>query len=292
MSKKKAAYENPLIPNARLKQIYRAILRAHLLGQALPSAQRALTAAREAALVSTSLDLTARDFVLDAFTTPVIHLLRGTPLKHAVNAKDKISALYTTNSGSPFRLPILTDPKLRIYAALGAAASLKSGTALAKTTAKQSASADSDSAVVLCISTSGEVSTDTWKPVLVHTAQHDLPVIFLVLPSAAPKTSRSAEKAALRAIAHKAGVPAIPVDAADPVALYRVAQESIGHARIGGGPALIQCIAFPAPATVAHAAIAHLEDYILSRGIATRAWMDREASAFSAQVRSLKSASK
>ena len=43
MSKKKAAYENPLIPNARLQQMYRAILRAHLLGRALPPTQRALT---------------------------------------------------------------------------------------------------------------------------------------------------------------------------------------------------------------------------------------------------------
>lgn len=291
MSKKKVAFENPLIPNARLKQIYRAILRAHLLGQALPPAKRALTAAREAALVSSALDLTARDFVLDALTTPVIHLLRGTPLKHAVNPKDKISPLYTTNSGSPFRLPILTDPAARIWTALGVAGTLSDATH-AKKSRKKSDSTDADSAVVLSISISGEVPAEIWKPALTRAAQHDLPVIFLLLPSSAQKKSPHSDTTALRAIAHKAGVPAIPVDAADPVALYRVAQESIGHARIGGGPAIIECVSFPAPASRTPAAIAHIEEYILSRGIATRAWMDREASSFSAQVRALLSASR
>jgi len=310
MSKKKAAYENPLIPNARLRQMYRAILRAHLLGQALPPVQRALTATREAALVSTALDLTPRDLVCDAFSNPVLDFLRGTESKnkrvpHPREAwvGSKLFRRLLADAGSPSCLPSPSDPAARIHAALGAAASIKSAAALAKKTAQESDStnsdSDSDSAVVLSISIHSEVSADIWKPALTHAAQHDLPIIFAVLAlESRTRTAKAApDTIALRAIAHKAGVPAIPVDAADPVALYRVAQESIGHARIGGGPALIQCIAFPAPtsttpAAIAHAAITHIEDYILSRGIATRAWMDREASSFSAQLRSLKSASK
>jgi TPP-dependent pyruvate/acetoin dehydrogenase alpha subunit len=293
MSPKKTAYENPLIPNARLKQMYRAILRAHLLGQSLPPTQRALTATREAALVSSALDLTARDFVLDAFATPVLDLLRGTPL-HRIQFTNRM-----THPGSAW---VGSDSAARIHAALGAASALKSAAALAKKSAKESDTSSLDSAVALCIFISGEVTAGIWQSALPHAAQHDLPVIFLVLPPTASKTSRSTEKADLRAIAHKAGLPAIPVDAADPVALYRVAQESIGHARIGGGPALIQCVAFPATApqksastaaaanpAIAHPAIAHLADYILSRSIATRAWMDREAASFAAQLRTLKS---
>ena len=289
MSKKKVAYENPLMPNARLRQMYRAILRAHLLGQSLPPAQRGLTAGREAALVSTSIDLTARDFVLDAFSTAVTHFIRGTPLKHTLNPKDKLSALYTIKSGSPFRLPMLADPKLRIYAGLGTAASLQSDAALAKKSAKKTNSSSPDSAVALSISISGEVPAEAWRPALAHAAQHDLPIIFLVLPPTKPL--RTAKQMDLRAIAHRAGVPAIPVDLADPVALYRVAQESIGHARIGGGPAVIQCVAFPALASRTPAAIAHLEEYILSRNIATRSWMDYEASSFAAQLRSAQTSS-
>ena len=43
--------------------MYRAILRAHLLGEALPPAQRVRTAAREAALVGAAVDLGPRDLV-------------------------------------------------------------------------------------------------------------------------------------------------------------------------------------------------------------------------------------
>src|SRR5207302_1402230 len=40
------------------------------------------------------------------------------------------------------------------------------------------------------------------------------------------------------------GVPGIPVDAGDAVALYRVAQESLGRTRGGDGPVLIECVAY------------------------------------------------
>ena len=296
MSKKKTAFENPLIPNARLKHMYRAILRAHLLGQSLPPAQRALTAAREAALVSSALDLTARDLVLDAFTTTVLDFLRGTPL-HRIGIKNRVphpssarvgSRNVRADSGSPTRLASPANPASRIHSALGAASALKAAAVIAKKVAKQSDSSDHDSSVILSISISGEVSADIWRSALAHATRHDLPVIFLVLPSAKPRKAATD----LRVIAHRSEVPAIPVDAADPVALYRVAQESIGHARIGGGPALIECVAFPMPASRTPPAIAHLEEYILSRNIATRAWMDREASSFARRVASLISASK
>lgn len=294
MSPKKTGYENPLIPNARLKQMYRAILRAHLLGQALPPEQRALTAGREAALVSTYLDLTARDLVSDSFNTPVLDLLHDGKLRSSFwTAKQVQNPRISPSPDRPRRLASPTDAATRIYSALGAAAALKASAASAD---RESKSTASDSAVVLSILTSGEVPEAIWKAALSFAAEHDLPVIFVVLPFPPQKASRPAKTTDLRALAHRAHVPAMPVDAADPVALYRVAQESIGHARIGGGPALIHCIASPTnPArhsATSNLALAHLEDYILSRNIATRAWMDREAESFSAQVRSVKFASK
>ena len=56
-----AAFENPLIPNAKLRQIYRAVLHARVLGESLPASQRRITHGLEAALVSTSIDLLAGD---------------------------------------------------------------------------------------------------------------------------------------------------------------------------------------------------------------------------------------
>jgi TPP-dependent pyruvate/acetoin dehydrogenase alpha subunit len=92
-------------------------------------------------------------------------------------------------------------------------------------------------------------------------------------------------------------VPGIPVDADDAVALYRVAQESIGRARIGGGAALMECVPFVLDGlagrrNAAPDGIAGLENYLLQRGVATRVWMGREAKSFAKRVAQEKAASK
>ena len=97
------------------------------------------------------------------------------------------------------------------------------------------------------------------------------------------------------ALALGSGVPGIAVDMDDAVAIYRVAQESIGRARAGGGPALIDCIPFliAGQKRIPHAdAIAGLERYMLHRGACTQAWLDREAKSFASRVAKEKTASK
>jgi TPP-dependent pyruvate/acetoin dehydrogenase alpha subunit len=288
MSPEKAVYENPLIPNARLKQMYGAILRAHLLGKALPLSQRTLTVGREAALVSTSLDLAAPDVVLDAFESPVVDFLRGIPLDRALGSKSRRSRRIVADSGSATRLPAPAETAARLWCGVGAAVQIQSTSLSAPSKAGAR-----DSSVVVVYTLPGDVPGDAWKSALSFVGERDLPIIFVVLPAAS--TLKRPPKFDIRAIAHRAHVPAMPVDAADPVALYRVAQESIGHARIGGGPALIECVSFPTRSfgrpALGNPALAHLKEYIFSRGIATRVWFEREASSFSAQIRNVKPAS-
>ncbi len=310
-----AAYENPLIPNARLRQLYRGILRAHLLGRALPPAQRALTAGREAALVSTSIDLRPDDLISDAFSGPVIDFLRGTPLNRALHPKGKSGAdrilpgRVISDCGSASRLPAPADVTARIWSALGAAAALqvrrsRKDPQLQKPVRRRDRRnpAATDPSVVIAYALPDEIPAALWRAALTFASQRDLPIIFVVLPASHTQkrsalAAKNGESIDLRAIAHKAGVPAIPVDAADPVALYRVAQESIGHARIGGGPALIECVTFAleSPAsksTPPASAIATLAQYMLSRRIVTERWMEQEAKSFTAHVGRLKAASK
>jgi TPP-dependent pyruvate/acetoin dehydrogenase alpha subunit len=288
MSPKKPAYENPLIPNARLKQMYRAILRAHLVGKALPLSQRALTAGREAALVGTSLDLATRDIVLDAFDSPVVDFLRGIPLDRALGSKSRRSRRIVADSGSATGLPAPAEPAARLWSGVGAAAAIQSTSFSA-----QSKPSAADSSVVVVYTLPGDLPGNAWKLALSFAGERDLPIIFIVLPVAS--TLKRPAKFDIRAIAHRAHVPAMPVDTADPVALYRVAQESIGHARIGGGPALVECVSFLTRSfgrpALGNPAIAHLEEYIHSRGIATRAWFEREARTFRARIRNVKPAS-
>ena len=87
-------------------------------------------------------------------------------------------------------------------------------------------------------------------------------------------------------LASQHGIPGIPVDGDDAVAMYRVAQEAIGRARIGGGAALMECISFKPAGTKGKRAdsIATLEQYMLPRRVVTKSWMEREAKAFAKRI--------
>jgi TPP-dependent pyruvate/acetoin dehydrogenase alpha subunit len=146
--------------------------------------------------------------------------------------------------------------------------------------------------VVVVYALVDEVPAALWKKALRFAADQELPVVFVVLPPARERggKARAAAKAGgVSALALSCGVPAIVVDADDAVAIYRVAQESIGHARIGGGAALMECVPFvlkgaAGKVRVTQDAIAGLERTMLQRGVAARAWMEREAKAFAKRI--------
>jgi TPP-dependent pyruvate/acetoin dehydrogenase alpha subunit len=73
-------------------------------------------------------------------------------------------------------------------------------------------------------------------------------------------------------------VPGIPVDAGDAVALYRVAQESLGRTRGGDGPVLIECVAYPMEGSRGGAPadpLVQLEKFLLDRKVCSKAWLER-----------------
>jgi TPP-dependent pyruvate/acetoin dehydrogenase alpha subunit len=124
-----------------------------------------------------------------------------------------------------------------------------------------------------------------WRKVLVFAAEKELPVMFVVLPVGRGGRRRAGGVTKLALACH---VPGIPVDADDAVAIYRVAQESIGRVRIGGGPALMECVPFEVHGASKKApagdGIAGLESYLLQRKVVTKVWMEREAKTFAKQV--------
>jgi TPP-dependent pyruvate/acetoin dehydrogenase alpha subunit len=77
------------------------------------------------------------------------------------------------------------------------------------------------------------------------------------------------------------GVPAIPVDGRDVVAVYRVATESVTHARKGNGPTLIECIFDP---TEAHDPILKMEAYLTRKGLFREAWKLEEVANFTQEL--------
>ena len=303
-AKAATAWENPLIPNARRRQIYRAITQARALAQAMPAAKRGLTLGLEACLVSTAVDLGPGDLVSDALAGGVVDYLRGTALGEVLRAEQSKASRKRVRSGAASsvaaRLAAPPGVAERIWAALGAAAALKAATAQARieaqstvkdkaeASATESATAARQAGAVVVYALAGEVPAALWKKALRFAAEQELPVVFVVLPAARARGGR-AKTGGVSALALGCGVPAMVVDADDAVAIYRVAQESIGHARIGGGTALMECVPFVLVGSASKAretedAIAGLERTMLQRGVASSAWMEREAKSFARQV--------
>ncbi len=293
-----AAWENPLIPNARLRQIYLAMTRARMLARTLPARRGDRgTSGLEACLVSAAVDLEPGDLVSDALSGRVVESLRGAALGEGLRpgvATKKRGMV--ADCGSAARLPAGAGVVERIWAALGAAAALKAEAARAKSEAEAAGSKAKQKGVVVVYALPGEVPPALWRKALTFAREKELPVLFVVLPPALAK-GKAARMGQVSALALGCGVPGIPVDADDAVAIYRVAQESIGHARIGGGTALMECVPFVVAGAVGKGgrtadAIAVLESYLLERHVATRSWIEREAKSFAKRLAIENTASK
>ena len=130
-------------------------------------------------------------------------------------------------------------------------------------------------AVVIAYIRKDELSATVYRRILKPAAANELPIIFVVLPRAGNPRPSDSEPAISR-VAGRSGVPGIPVDACDSVALYRVAQESFGRTRGGDGPVLIECIRWKLSGARIAASpadpIEHLAQFMTGRRISTPAW--------------------
>jgi TPP-dependent pyruvate/acetoin dehydrogenase alpha subunit len=94
-------------------------------------------------------------------------------------------------------------------------------------------------------------SPGPWKDALAFAGLHDLPMVFLSWNHIPLKTKGRR-------------LPTITVDGNDVVAVYRVACESIAHARMGNGPTLIECQSYildPGDP------ILNMEKYLIRKGV-------------------------
>ena len=134
---------------------------------------------------------------------------------------------------------------------------------------------------------------------------HQLPILFVCRNGAASqprgqKKTTQREDLARKAQAH--GVPCITVDGDDAVAVYRVATESIAHARKGSGPTLIECktldwLAQPkicsgkqkSPLVSKHrkadAPIRNMEEYLTRKGLFTKELKRKAADGFDDELK-------
>lgn len=231
--------------------------------------------------MSIALELTAGDLVSEKTATPMTRLILGAEpgalLSELVPSRKnprKRSPLKTSQAdGLAQQLPAISDARERLRIAMGAALALK---ALKRDN------------IVVAYAGHRELRGSAWKKVLSTAAMLELPIIFVVLPAA--QGHKNSSDTIVCPKARSCGVPCIPVDSADAVALFRVAQESLGRARGGDGPVVIECLSYTHQGrTVArHDPLTQMRSFLLERKVCDSDWLDAAGRAFQLQLKRLK----
>jgi TPP-dependent pyruvate/acetoin dehydrogenase alpha subunit len=281
--------ENPLIPNKKLRQMFVAMTEMRLLDKHVVGLQRGVkarlrlgsTRGQEACRVSMAIDLEAGDLVSDARVGVAMELLAGARvdslLRHvaALGAGTTSRAVWNGLVGandSAKQMPWMKEVGDRLRMAMGAALAFK----MSKQTN-----------LVVAYALEGEASHRLWREVLPIASALELPVIFVVLPGRPGTKKKSYEAVGLSARSRECGVPGIRVDASDAVALYRVAQESIGRIRGGGGPVLVECVAYRLKKerkTSVVDPLVQMKVFLTGRKICSETWLDRAGDALQKNI--------
>jgi acetoin:2,6-dichlorophenolindophenol oxidoreductase subunit alpha len=267
-----ALHENPLVPNTKLRQMYGAMAEARVLDEHIAGLQKRVkgrrrldsTRGQEACRVSTAIDLGPGDLVSDSQPGVVMDLLAGAKVNSLLKRLAEFHSGKTAKgvkaaNSSRRLLPWIEDAGERLRMAMGAALSFKTL---------------GQANVVVAYVRHGEMAKGAWRRVLELAGKLELPVIFVVLP--AVKGEKRGGMTNLSAKTARWGVPGIPVDAGDAVALYRVAQESMGRTRGGDRPVLIECVEYQVEGKGGSASVDPLipmEEFLLSRKVCTKAWL-------------------
>ena len=114
------------------------------------------------------------------------------------------------------------------------------------------------SGVVVAYALNGTLATAEWRRLMEIGGAAMLPLVVV---------ARGGETDLARPSKMTGGVPVIPVDAGDTLALYRVAQECIGRARAEGGMALIECVPMKTDP------VRMMATQLVNKGICTARWV-------------------
>lgn len=267
-----------LISNEKLLALYTAMLKCRMIDERIRmiarrnGARGRATASRtEAASVAVAaaitIDLLGGDTLAPAPHGFAACFVKGLSLDRIASALGSAS----TPARSPSASLKLISP------ALGAAEQFERAIAAA---ARNKAVKNKKIAVAFIDSSRG--SSDYLRQPMLRAGKSRLPILFV--SHSGPETDK------IGSLAQKSGIPVIAVDGNDAVAIYRVATETIAHARRGRGPTLIQCRPWPVddPQSSQRAApanpIRNMENYLARKGLFTRKLKSEAQSAFRRQL--------
>jgi TPP-dependent pyruvate/acetoin dehydrogenase alpha subunit len=264
-----------LISNAKLQQMYAAMLQCRLLSDRARRLRTSNAAAKmlaacaghEAIAVGCAIDLDSTDTITlvphDATAgLGVARLLNGAAMS------DLVGQMYANGTRD-------------------AAATAEEQLTIATKVAIANKKKKSDNVVVV-FAGAETTATSYWDETLAQAASKKLPIIFVVENNreAATVADNSGDLGVALKAQSKA-VPRIPVDGSDVVAVYRVSHESLARVRRGDGPALIEGTSYRLSTQAEskkHDPLRHMEQYLTARGLFSAGWKDQLVEQFSIEL--------
>lgn len=275
---------NPLINNERLKQLYVSMMQCRMLGErsrpakrAKNSAPMAVSVGHEATVAAVVSNLLPEDVLSPAAGDLVTCFLKGATLHSIFRLLSDANAMDASAlTGEPCEtlnlIPLAPDALTRL--------GIATGTALAH-------KMQNDARVVAAFFGKESGPIQSWQQTLHFATNHRLPIVYVLQRELGASDFDDHREVPV------AGLPVIPVDGHDAVAVYRVAQESILRARQGSGPTLITALghygasgrkAFATPSTEPEDPIRKMEAYLVRKGLFNETWKRHVADKFSREL--------
>ena len=192
---------------------------------------------QEATEVGTTIDLLPEDTVAPSHRNFATHIMKGTPLKLMFAQLYARKTSPDQGRSSPAHCSYAPLNIITPASTIAAQLNIGTGVALAYRTQKKPN-------VVVALSGEGSTSLGFWHEAANVAGVHKLPIIYVIENNLWAESVNVSLQSAVEDLSVKAqayGIPGITVDGNDVVAVYRVAQEAIKHARDGHGPTLIEC---------------------------------------------------
>ncbi|MHB1024019.1 MAG: thiamine pyrophosphate-dependent enzyme [Acidobacteriaceae bacterium] len=272
-------HENPLISNNKLKQLYSSMLQCRMLDERVQALARKKKVAAnyrstkglEAMLAAMLIDLLPQDTLSVQPGDQSSAFLKGLPLKAIFG---QLYAAQKPQTAKSFKMQ--GDPAADLNLVPTASAPVQSSLATGVALGNKQGKTD---AIVLAFAGDATTALDTLQEPLGFASRNELPILYV--------TESSADKepeVPFPARAHAYGMPGITVDGYDVIAVYRVAQEAIGHARCGLGPTLVECITSAQPLRAADDPIARMERHLEKKRLFSAKWKQQVISKFQKEL--------
>jgi pyruvate dehydrogenase E1 component alpha subunit len=242
-----------LISNEKLLQLYSTMVKCRMIGERVRTlfdhgeraGKRDAAVGQEAAVVGVTIDLLADDTTAPSHPGFMVDFIRGASLAQVF--RSQVFRSLRGASAGPNRIdPDRIRPD-RIRPAIDAQLTAAMDAARENKLKK-------NGNIVVAFTGDGSRSSGSWQKALRLAGSRQLPILFVGQNRFVGLNERTSEAAGLQPQAgvgdflldaQACGLPGIPVDGNDVVAVYRVATEAIAQARKGSGPTLIECTSFP-----------------------------------------------